>query len=358
MGDLVDPRGAAPLVGAWDHPLADPNLEDAPILHALDRLAGMPAVGRAEAVYRQKLRLKTWQYMTAVTDELFVAFIVGTAGFASNGFVYAAELPGGAVHKRFAIAPLTVGTHLSPTSTRGAHRFTGRGVSIRIDNLDAGRRFTAHLDARTDGGGRLAADLVFASGARDEHLAMCVPLPEGRWSYTHKLAGFEVTGRVVLDGRTIELPRGRSFGTMDFTKMYALRHTVWRWIALSGRTKHGRVIGLNLVDPAPEAPVSENAIWIDGKREPIEGVRLTAPEDPASPWRIQAGDSFDLTMTSLAHVEQRFELPQLTRRMHPLVKQRLRHVIAAFSGRVRTANGHVHDLDSLVGIAEDYDTWW
>lgn len=348
VGDLVTTRGAAPIVGAWDHPLREPNLEDAAIEHSLARLAGAPGGALVERAFRQRLRLKSWQYMTAVTDDLFVAFVVGTAGFASNGFVYAAELHGGAVHKKFAVTPLMLGTQVSRSSAYGRHRFAARGLEITIDNQEGGRRFAVHLDTRTDAGGRLAADLVFASGASDEHLALCVPLPGGRWNYTHKFAAFEVTGRAILDGREVAFRPGRSFGTLDFTKMYALRHSVWRWIALCGRTKHGRVIGLNLVDPTPDAPVSENAVWVDGKREALTGVHIDS-EGEGAYWRISA-DNVEIEMAPVTHVEQRVDLP--------LVKQRLRHVVGAFSGRVRTATGHVHDLESIVGIAEDYDTWW
>jgi hypothetical protein len=350
MSDLVEPNGTRPIIGAWDHPLVDPNLEDARIVHSLDRFASLPGLGRAETAYRQKLRLKSWQYMTASTDELFIAFVVGTAGFASNGFVYAAELPGGKVHKKFAITPFQVGTHVAPSSASGAHAFRARGLGVAIENLDAGRRFAAHVTAKTEGGGDLTAELAFDSTPADEHLSLCVPLPGGRWNYTHKFAAFSVSGRVTIDGRTIDFAPARSFGTLDFTKMYALRHAVWKWVALCGRTKHGNIIGLNLVDPTPDAPVSENACWIDGKREALTGVELASQTDEGpSPWRIRA-DNVDLSMKAVAHVAQRLDLP--------LVRHRLRHVIGAFSGRVRTANGRVHDLDHVIGIAEDYDTWW
>ncbi|MBA3458548.1 MAG: DUF2804 domain-containing protein [Deltaproteobacteria bacterium] len=350
MSDLVEPNGTSPIVGAWDHPLLDPNLEDAKIVHSLDVLADVPGMGRAESAYRQKLRLKSWQYMTASTDTLFLAFVVGTAGFASNGFVYAAELDGGKVHKKFAITPLQMGTRVSPSSATGSHTFRTRGLGIAIENLDGGRRFAAHVDAKTEGGGQLTADLAFDSQPADEHLSLCVPLPGGRWNYTHKFAAFSVKGSVVVDGKTFDFKPDRSFGTMDFTKMYALRHAVWKWVALCGRTKHGNVVGLNLVDPTPDAPVSENAVWIDGKREPIAGVELSSQTDEGpSPWRVRA-ETIDISMKAVAHVSQRLDLP--------LVRHRLRHVIGAFSGRVRTANGRVHDLEHVIGIAEDYDTWW
>lgn len=347
MSDLVRPDARAPEVRAWDHPLASPNLEDARIAHAFAPLADVPVLGRVEAVVRQRLRFKTWQYMTVASDDVFLAFVVGTAGFASNGFVYAAELPGGAVHKRFAIAPLTLGTRLAPSSTAGEHRFDARGLSIRIGN--AARAFTARISATGDAG-PLRAELAFASRPADHHHAVCVPLPGGRWNYTHKFAAFEVTGEVRLGARRIVLAPGRAFGTMDFTKQYALRHSVWRWIAVCGRSRQGAVIGLNLVDPTPDAPISENAAWIDGACEPLAEVRLAAErDDAASPWTV-AADAVDLAMRPIAHVEQRLDVP--------LVRHRLRHVIGAFSGHVRTRGGQIHDLDAVVGIAEDYDTWW
>jgi hypothetical protein len=341
MSDLVGPEETSPRVAAWDHPLADPNIEDARIAHRLGRLAGMPGLGRVEAAYRKSLRLKSWQYMTAVSDELFIAFAVGTAGFASNGFVYAAELPGGRVHKRFAITPLMLGTQLAPSSTSGAHRFRTRGLLVSIEN--EGRRFRAEIRARTAGGGSLAADLVFDSGEHDEHLAVCVPLPEGRWNYTHKFAAFNVTGHATIDGRSIDFASGRSFGTMDFTKMYALRHAVWRWIALCGRTRDGKVLGINLVDPTPTAPISENAAWLDGKRYALDAVTI----DPDMTRSRAQG--LDLEMREVSAVAQKLDVP--------FVRHRLRHSVGSFGGRI-TLGGTEHAFDSIIGIAEDYDTWW
>jgi len=341
MTDLVGRDQAEPQVRAWDHPLNHPNIEDAHIEHRFDGFTGVPVAGRVEAMYRKRLRLKSWQYMTAASDDVFIAFVVGTAGFASNGFVYAAELPSGRVHKKFSITPLRLGTELAPSSTGGSHRFKTRGLEVSISNR--GRSFAAQVRANTEGNGSLAADLRFESGDRDDHLAICVPLPEGRWNYTHKFAAFNVSGHVTLDGRRIDMKPGRSFGTLDFTKMYALRHAVWRWIALCGRTKEGRVLGLNLVDPTPVAPISENAAWLDGKRYPLSDVRI----DPDMTRTRASG--LELSMRDVAAVEQKLDIP--------LVRHRLRHVVGAFGGKL-TIGGATHDFDSIAGIAEDYDTWW
>jgi hypothetical protein len=347
--DLVARDSTRPQIAAFDAPLADPNLEDARIMHTFGRVADVPVLGRVESAYRQRFRLKSWQYMTAVSDELFIGFVIGTAGFASNSFAYAVELATGKLHKKFAITPLSLGTTIAPTSIEGGHRFKTRGLDVGIESR-GGRGFGTRIEAKCDGGEKMTARLDFGSAPRDEHLATCVPLPGGRWSYTHKFMAFAVSGEVTIGSNTFQF-RNDAWGTMDFTKQYALRHAVWKWVALCGRSKQGAVVGLNLVDPTPDAPISENAAWIDGKLEPLTDVNLSvdAPGAIDSPWSVEAA-SVDLRSRSIAHVEQKLDLP--------LVKHRLCHVVSSFSGRVRTAGGQIHDLESIVGIAEDNDTWW
>jgi hypothetical protein len=177
-----------------------------------------------------------------------------------------------------------------------------------------------------------------------------VPLPGGRWNYTHKFMSFRVDGSVVIGGREYRFEPESSFGTLDFTKMYALRHAIWKWVALCGRTKQNKVIGLNLVDPTPDAPISENAVWIDGQREQLLDVQIAVDGDTTTtPWSCTA-ESLDCTSKPIAHVEQHLDMP--------MIKHTLRHVVSTFSGRVRTKSGLVHDFENIPGIAEDFDNLW
>ncbi|HEY5949018.1 MAG TPA: DUF2804 family protein, partial [Kofleriaceae bacterium] len=190
----------------------------------------------------------------------------------------------------------------------------------------------------------LRAELSFTSAPHDEHLAVCVPLAGGRWNYTHKFAAFAVNGHVTIGDRRFDFVGDRSFGTMDFTKMYALRHSVWRWIAVCGRSESGAVVGINLVDPTPNAPISENALWIDGKRHALNHVQIAQDLSHAS------ADGLELEMRDVAEVAQQLDLP--------IVRHRLRHVIGAFTARITTTSGARENIHAAVGIAEDYDTWW
>jgi hypothetical protein len=173
-----------------------------------------------------------------------------------------------------------------------------------------------------------------------------------------------VTGTLELGGRHIDM--AGAFGTMDFTKSYALRHAVWKWIAVTGHTKSGAVFGVNLVDPTPQAPISENCAWLDGKRIPLSEVAITTatPGDAASTWTARAGQALltraagggtagatlELAGTPIAHVEQKLDVP--------LIKHRLLHVVTDFTGTLRLPDGTAHAIDHVTGIAEDNDTWW
>jgi len=81
------------------------------------------------------------------------------------------------------------------------------------------------------------------------------------------------------------------------------------------------------------------------KRVALDRVTLSVdgPDIDAS-WRLRA-DRVDVTMTPLAHYEQKLDVP--------LVKHRLRHVVGPFAGTIAG-----HDIDGVLGIAEDNDTWW
>ena len=78
-------------------------------------------------------------------------------------------------------------------------------------------------------------------------------------------------------------------------------------------------------------------------------LEVAQPSEPASPWHLDAA-TIDVDMRAIAHVEQKLDLP--------IVRHQLRHIVGVFSGHVRTASGMIHDLDNLVGVAEDWDTWW
>lgn len=346
---LVDRETGVVAIGRWAGPLQTPNLEDASIPHLLSSFANKPLLGALEAGFRSSWRLKIWQYMSIVTDGWLMAAVVADAGFARNGFFYAIDTATGLVRHRASIRAGRSGISIARTTAGDSeHRFRGRGLELQVDNRDGARTIALRgKGAFEKKGGAFELDLLL--DARDgDHLGLCVPMATERWDYTHKFGAYRVSGKATIDGQVIELNAKNSFGTMDYSKMYALRHAVWRWVALCARSRQGAIIGVNLVDPTPEAQVSENAAWIDGKLEPLHHVKLEA-EAATGPWRCTT-DELSLSMQPIASFEQKLSLP--------LLRHRLVHGAGRFSGQLTTASGAVHDFVDAVGIAEDNDTWW
>lgn len=346
---LVDRETGVVTIGRWAGPLQTPNLEDASIPHLLSSFANKPLLGALEAGFRSSWRLKIWQYMSVVTDGWLMAAVVADAGFARNGFFYAIDTATGLVRHRASIRAGRSGISIARTTAGDSeHRFRGRGLELQVDNRDGARTIALRGKGTFEKkGGDFELDLLL--DARDgDHLGLCVPMATERWDYTHKFGAYRVSGKAMIDGQVIELNARNSFGTMDYSKMYALRHAVWRWVALCARSRQGAIIGVNLVDPTPEAQVSENAAWIDGKLEPLHHVKLEA-EAATGPWRCTT-DELSLSMQPIASFEQKLSLP--------LLRHRLVHGAGRFSGQLTTASGAVHDFVDAVGIAEDNDTWW
>ena len=94
--------------------------------------------------------------------------------------------------------------------------------------------------------------------------------PHGaQYVWTRKQAARPVRGRVVLEGRTIELD---GLAIVDDTAGYHARETEWWWSAGVGCAGDGTPVGWNLVAGVNDGPsASERSIWSGG------GVREVGP---------------------------------------------------------------------------------
>jgi len=84
----------------------------------------------------------------------------------------------------------------------------------------------------------------------------------GSYVWTRKQGGIAARGRVVIDGRSIDLD---ALAIVDDTAGYHARTTDWRWSAGVGVGAGGERLAWNLVEGVNDPPAgSERTLWVDG----------------------------------------------------------------------------------------------
>jgi hypothetical protein len=180
--------------------------------------------------------LKRWRYVAAFSDELMLCAAVAAVGPGRSSWWAVWDRRRGilAEHTRLA--------------GRGLVRF-GDGGRVRV--ADRG----------------VAIDLAVDEGGGVE----CVNAHGSQYVWTRKQAARPVRGRVVVEGRAIELD---GLAIVDDTAGYHARETEWWWSAGVGRAADGTPVGWNVVSGVNDGPsASERSIWSAG------GVREVGPVD-------------------------------------------------------------------------------
>jgi hypothetical protein len=212
------------------------------------------------------------------------------------------------------------------------------------------------VDVGHDGTHYVKLDLPFAETrlrgelrmVPDEALTLLFPLAHGRAAYTHKAAGMRARGELLFGRRRISLEQG--LGTLDWTRSFAARHTVWNWASFAGYTRSGKRFGLNLSARVydHQGHSMENAVWLDGRVHVLSGVRFVVPARTTDPWRIESLDRS-------GEVELRV-LPEGERRAH----MNLGIVRSVFAQPYGVAEGQVRGerVEGVFGVVEDHDSLW
>jgi hypothetical protein len=182
----------------------------------------------------------------------------------------------------------------------------------------------------------------------DQALALLFPLARGRAAYTHKASGMQARGELSWGTQRISLKDG--FGTLDWTRSFAARHTVWNWASFAGTTLSGKRFGLNLSARVydHQGHSMENAVWLDGQVHVLSGVRFSVPGRTTDPWRIDSVDGsgeVDLEV-----------VPSGERRAH----MNLGIVRSVFAQPYGLARGVVRgeQVERVFGVVEDHDSLW
>jgi hypothetical protein len=176
------------------------------------------------AIVRGGRPLKRWRYVAAFSDELMLCAAAAAVGPGRSSWWAVWDRRRGILAERTRLA----GRGLVRFGDDGRVRVADRGVTIDI--------------AIDEGGG-----------------VECVNAHGGQYVWTRKQAGRPARGRVVVEGRAIELD---GLAIVDDTAGYHARETEWWWSAGVGRAADGTPVGWNLVSGVNDGPSgSERSIW-------------------------------------------------------------------------------------------------
>lgn len=291
----------------------------------------------------KRYRLKEWHYVSMTTEEWYVAVGLVQLGYVANLFSYAVDRSQKSRAVEYGtLSPLGTALNIAPSSIAGVSAWESRNARVSVDARDG---WELDIDIPL-GGERLRGRARL--DAR-QSLAMLHRLGPGRLAYTHKAAGWPASGSLELGTRPIRLDGG--LGASDWTRSQASRITEWKWASLSGFLADGKAVGLNLSAQVYEDERGhsvENALWVDGQVQRLDGVRFHVPKHPKSePWRITSleSDEVDLEFEPLGAREEHTNFG--------LVRTDFVQPYGRFAGSVRG-----HDVTGSFGVVEVHLSVW
>ncbi len=183
-------------------------------------------------------------------------------------------------------------------------------------------------------------------------LRVCTRTGLAGWNYTEKCAGLEVK-RAKISGEdwgpeTVLLSEELT-GVTDWTFGMLRLETFWQWACFAGKLEDGRRIAGNLTVGINETGFTDNALWIDGKRELLAATAIEFNPERISEdlWTIRdAQGKLGLTARPL-----RFSLDETNL---GVLKSRFHQGVGEFSGEIKSYG----KLASTFGFLENFEARW
>lgn len=233
-------------------------------------------------------RAKRWEYWNVQTPDWTLGVTVSNIDYLALHQVYFADFVTGEEIDQTAIVPLARTPRLAPFSGTPAR---ARTKDVQIDLIPTTSGLS--LTARTD---RIEADLRVERPAGHESMAVVIPWSDKRFQYTVKDNTLPVTGTLVVDGRSRDVPEGQTWGVLDHGRGKWPYNNVWNWGSGSG-VSGGRTIGLQFGGKwTVGTGCTENAICVDGRVTKLHDELDWGYGEWMDPWTVRGSD-VDLTFT-------------------------------------------------------------
>jgi len=338
--NLVGPKGELK-IGIHDAPVGEINYQDYPLRSAFRDL--LPLAERQHQFIH-------FHFLGFTSNDYIVGCSLAHADNADTVFFYLFDRHSKETLSRgcFITADDKAEINLNPDD--GTSILISKNMDVRFESNpnQLQKRLTVKLD------GKQVLDFNFQEQTCEyQTLRLTTPTGPNGWTYAQKVAGIAAQGELNINGQVLNIEDMNAAAHHDFTAGYLRRDTFWNWACITGRNAADDLIGMNLSHGVNETSASENALWVNGKREAIAQTHFEYDLDDLSlPWHISSSDGkIDLHFTSEGKYTARH-----TKGDKPIDFSQL---FGTFQGTVTTLSGEVLTINAIPGFCErQYSVWW
>jgi hypothetical protein len=277
-------------------------------------------------------------------------FIAGMAvvdlKYLSNGFLYIYDRKNKTIiEANKTIPPISSKIFIRPTPEEVSCGFSFIGLSISMESDSKGN---GKIKAKSK---NIELDLELDTSSTSP-LRICTKAGYKGWVYTQKTSPINLTGKMTLNGRSVDISSPDYMGLMDWTAGYMRRETFWNWASIATTMPDGRSLGMNLSCGVNETSFTENAFWVDGKMIKTDTINFEFnPDNFYDQWKIKSLDGkVDLTFNADLHREENINAA--------VVATRFTQLMGVFKGTLKTDDGEVIKISNCPGWAEDHYAKW
>lgn len=305
-------------------------------------------------------RTKRWDYWCVLAHDLVVSLTYADVDYIGLANVWWLDPSTGVTGGADCTLPLARGISLPDRPASSPLVYAGGDTRVRIVDDEAGTTITA---AWSEKGAPAQLDLRVDLPRGHESLNVVIPWSDRRFQYTSKHQARPAHGTLTLgnDVRTIgsasagpASQQTEAWGVLDVGRGRWPYSTTWNWGGGAGRARGGAIIGLQFgAKWTAGTGFTENGILVDGRLTKIgDELEWTYEWDrPMQPWRVHHRDGqLDLTLTPTYDRHSRMNALVLATEVH--------QVFGRWTGHVTAEDGLRHDVDGIMGFAEESRSRW
>ena len=304
-------------------------------------------------------RTKKWDYWAVLTDRLCLSVTYADVDYLGIADVWWCDLTTSHEGGHAAQRPGARGISLPDRPGSAPLSYRSKGLDIDLVDDPRGTTITGRWKEKDGTLGSL--DLRIELPPNHDSLNVVIPWSNTRFQYTSKHQARPAHGTLVVGD--VVRPIGTdpttgsgtpAWGVLDVGRGRWPYSTRWNWGGGAGRSTAGSSVGIQIGAKWTEGTgFTENGIIVDGRLTKIGDELLWEYdwERPLRPWRVRHPDgSFDLTLTPNHDRHSKVNAAVLATEVH--------QVFGRWTGHVTDDSGTQHQVDGILGFAEESRSRW